>query len=177
MPARNACSRAFFVLVCSVEALSGALSGWGDEMGAFVVVSHDRNFCRRIQFTHVATVRDGAFKLEQRDAKESDWVVEGPLAAVEAPREASASSRLDEEQSELEAKNRKKAYNAPKRIAKLEETIQMLEEKIAAIDEEMMSNGSDVGKLVDLTKEREKLQSQVAECLDEWEILESLLVK
>jgi ATPase subunit of ABC transporter with duplicated ATPase domains len=33
------------LFLISVEALSEALSEWGDDQGALVVVSHDRTFC------------------------------------------------------------------------------------------------------------------------------------
>ena len=60
-----------------VEALSDAISSWsGDKVGALVVVSHDRNFCEKINFTHVATVRDGKFTIEERPARDSDWIIQ-----------------------------------------------------------------------------------------------------
>ena len=38
-----------------------------------VVISHDREFCEKVGFTHVGTVMDGKLVLEQRSLRESDW--------------------------------------------------------------------------------------------------------
>lgn len=167
--------------------MSTALSSWGRDAagggvddGAFVVVSHDRNFCDKIDFTHVATVRDGTFKLEQRGAVPGDWVVGDlksptPSSERQQQRSDSASATSTPEPSPaMDDKTRKRAYNAPRRIAKLEETIERLEERIAAVDEKMLLHGSDVGKLVELSKEKEKLESEVSDCMEEWEELEQL---
>jgi ATPase subunit of ABC transporter with duplicated ATPase domains len=176
-----------------VECLSGALGAWGAtgrkggggaRAGALVVVSHDRNFCRQLDFTHVATVRDGRLVLEQRGAADSDWIV-GGMSDGTAPTAASLenTSTVDESSrqaavagdSPADAKRRKQAYNAPKRIAKIEGLIASLEDRIATIDADMLSHGSDVGKLVDLSTEKDKLEAQVAAYMDEWEKLEELL--
>ena len=58
--------------------MANALSGWGGkdgelQDGAVVVISHDREFCDQVGFTHVGTVTDGKLKLEQRSLQESDW--------------------------------------------------------------------------------------------------------
>ena len=37
----------------------GRLSGWGGKDGAIVVISHDREFCEKVGFTHIGTVVDG----------------------------------------------------------------------------------------------------------------------
>ena len=159
----------------SVEALSEALRDWGDKTGALVVVSHDRSFCERITFTHVATVHDEQLVIEQRDARQGDWII-GDLSEQPTTETASSSENNGKSSSkEVDPKLRKQAYNAPKRITKLESLIEKAEEKIAALDEEMLSHGSDVGKLVDLTKEKEALEAQVVEYMEEWEELEELL--
>lgn len=161
-----------------VEALSSTLGQWGEDYGAVLVVSHDRNFCDQIEFTHVATVYDGKFILEQRSVRESDWVIDGLSAAaavVDRVKQDAEAQRADT--SLLDPALRKKAFNAPKQIAKLEKKIGDLEARIAAIDEEMVAVGSDIGKLVSLNGRREKLESQVAGCLEQWEELEGLLAQ
>ena len=75
----------------------------------------------------------------------------------------------------MDPKLRKLAYNAPKRIAKLEHLIEEAETEVDALDNEMMTVGTDVGRLMDLTKEKEKWQAKVAAYMDEWEQLEELL--
>jgi ATP-binding cassette subfamily F protein 3 len=56
-----------------IQGLANALSGWGGEDGSVVVISHDREFCEKVGFTHIGTVTDGKLVLEQRGIRESDW--------------------------------------------------------------------------------------------------------
>jgi len=56
-----------------INGLAKALSGWGGKDGAVVVISHDREFCEKIGFTHVGTVSNGGLLLEQRTLRASDW--------------------------------------------------------------------------------------------------------
>jgi ATP-binding cassette subfamily F protein 3 len=56
-----------------ISGLAKALSGWGGQDGAMVVISHDRKFCEKVGFTHVGTVMDGKLVLEQRSLRDSDW--------------------------------------------------------------------------------------------------------
>jgi len=161
----------------SVEALGEALRDWGDKTGALVVVSHDRSFCEKIAFTHVATVCDGQLTIEQRNARHNDWNIGDLSAQPTTETESSFDNTRTSLSKEVDSKLRKQAYNAPKRIAELESLIEKAEEKIVALDEEMLSHGSDVGKLVDLTKEKETFEAQVVEYMEEWEDLEELLAQ
>jgi len=56
-----------------IQGLANALSEWGGKDGAIVVISHDREFCDKVGFTHVGTVMDGSLVLEQRSLRDSDW--------------------------------------------------------------------------------------------------------
>lgn len=56
-----------------IQGLANALSGWGGKDGSIVVISHDREFCEKVGFTHIGTVTDGKLVLEQRSLRESDW--------------------------------------------------------------------------------------------------------
>jgi ABC-type multidrug transport system ATPase subunit len=166
-----------------VEALSESLSEWGGDDGALVVISHDKAFCEQVGFTHVLTIQgDGTLKLEQRNTRESDWDSSGAtlqrsLLNDDTDNDGKSNASVNGVQMELDAKQRKLAYNAPKRIAKIESLVEQKEQKIASIEEEMLANGNDVGKLVDLTKDKQALESQVMELMEEWEELESLLAK
>lgn len=166
----------------SVEALSNALSEWGGENGALVVVSHDRTFCEKIEFTHVATVQDGSFTIEPRDSRPSDWIIDDLSSGFnrncgsyvfgdEKMMTSSQQKRIEE------AKQRKLAFNAPKRIAKLESMIEQTEAKISEIEEKMLANGRDVGLLVDLSKEKEDLEAKLELFMEEWSELEEILAK
>ena len=165
-----------------VEALSEVLSDWGDEKGAIVVISHDKAFCEQVGFTHVLTITgEGGLRLEQRDANSGDW--DSSVATFQKSNGESESSdtesapEMTPEEKEALAKKRKMAFNAPKRIAKIEALVEEKEEKISVLDEEMLANGSDVGKLVDLTKEKDVLEEEVMTLMEEWEELESLLAE
>mmetsp|Transcript_18296 Transcript_18296/g.52867 ORF Transcript_18296/g.52867 Transcript_18296/m.52867 type:complete len:606 (+) Transcript_18296:41-1858(+) len=158
----------------SVEALSEALSTWGDDLGSIVVISHDKAFCEKVGFTHVVTVDDGKLTMEQRDLRASDWDTSSQTLQRTSTSE-SQSSEASGPSVELDPATRKKLFNAPKRIQKIEQLIEDKETQISALDEEMLSNGSDVGKLVDLTEKRNQLEGEVAELMEEWEELEILM--
>lgn len=162
-----------------VEALSESLSDWGEETGAIVVISHDKSFCDKVGFTHVATVKeDGTLSVEQRGTRPSDWDSSTTTFQRSSSSEEEGETATTETTNpEMDKKLRKQAYNAPKRISKIETLVEQKEAKIASLEEEMMANGSDVGKLVDLTKEKETLEEQVMELMEEWEDLEALLLK
>ena len=175
----------------SVEALSDALSVWGGAKGAIVVVSHDRNFCDKITFTHVATVKDGKFTLEERAVRESDWFVQGMEAAkplstdnasedftsVTSQNASNGKSASSAPKKELDPKLRKAAFNAPKRIKKLESMIAENEAKVLEIDDQMSQHGKDVEKLMEMTKQKQGLQDKIESYMKEWNELEDLLAQ
>lgn len=147
---------------------------WGEDDAAVVVISHDRAFCEKVGFTHVATVADGKFRLEQRSMRDGDWQV---VSTTLDARDSQVEEGAHESKTEVDPAIRKKLFNAPKRIAKLEGLIEKAEEKVASIEEEMLENGSDVGALVDLSAKKEKLEGDVMEYMEEWEELEALLAE
>lgn len=138
-----------------------------------MVISHDKNFCDKVGFTHVATVKDGSLVVEQRNPTDADWDSSDRTlqrSSEEPPQETKESNEID-------MKLRKQAYNAPKRISKIEALVDQKEQKIATLEAEMFDNGNDVGKLVDLTKEKEKIEEQIMELMEEWEQLENVLLQ
>jgi len=169
-----------------IAALSDALSNWGGKDGAIVVVSHDRAFCETVGFTHVGTVIDGGLILEERSLKYSDWDLYDLNGAATAegnhgewakdPSSSKNEVNLTPEEKEELRRKQKLAFNAPKRIAKLEDAIEKAELRIAELDEEMMEVGNDVGILTDLSKLKEAEHDKVWEMTNEWEEL-SLLVE
>lgn len=159
-----------------IEALSESLSEWGEDDGAIAVISHDRAFCEKVGFTHVATIQDGALTLEQRSTREDDWKV--VMTTLNAPEGSEGTGRPNSsQQSGLDPELRKKLFNAPKRITKLESLIEKTELDIAAVDREMLEDGSDVGKLMDLNEKKGSLQAKALRYMEEWEELESLLAE
>ena len=155
----------------SVEALSQALSDWGEDYGALVIISHDRAFCEKVGFTHVCTVADQSVKLEERSMTNDDWQVVNTILGE------TGSDGKAEQIAEMDPVLRKKLFNAPKRIAKIEELLEKAEADIASLEEEMIAIGSDVGRLVALSKEKEKVAAQIQDYMEEWEELEALLAQ
>jgi hypothetical protein len=167
-----------------VEALSDALSAWGGSKGAIVVVSHDRNFCDKITFTHVATVKDGTFSLEERPVRESDWYVQGmeaakPLSIPEgkATNDIKPSTTGASKATTLDPKLRKAAFNAPKRIQKIEGMIAESEKKLLELDDVMSQNGKDIAMLMEINNKKLALQESIDSYMKEWNELEDLLAQ
>jgi ATPase subunit of ABC transporter with duplicated ATPase domains len=165
-----------------VEALSESLSNWGDDIGSLVVISHDRAFCDQVGFTHILTIQDnGTLLMEQRNTNDKDWdsstTTTQRLLTDQQDDDGNfgSTNTASPSEKEMDPKIRKMAYNAPKRISKIENLVEELEEKIATINEIMLATGNDVGELVELSKEKESLETKVAALMEEWEELESLL--
>jgi len=165
-----------------VEALSEVLTDWGDGKGAIVVISHDKAFCEQVGFTHILTITDdGRLQLEQRDANDNDWDSSGTTyqkSTITLNNGETTTTTNDVViDKEVDEKRRKMAFNAPKRISKIETLVVSKEEQISQLDEEMLANGSNVGKLVDLSKTKEILDEQVVKLMEEWEELETVMAE
>jgi len=161
--------------------LSKALSSWGGKDGAIIVVSHDKSFCDSVGFNAVGTVSNGKLVIEQRDLNESDWKQyamgsQGGATSNDTT-DAPVERELTPEEKEELKKKRKQAFNAPKRIQKLEQMITKSELKMGELDEAMLQVGSDVEKLTDLSKDKGAEEAKVAEMMAEWEELEALLAE
>lgn len=172
---------------CSIEALGEALSSWGKDDGAIVVISHDQEFCKMIPFTHVGTVDGGKLVLEERETRESDWeLFDAPAGTIGtlggqqssnngATKAGAAAVVTAVPKKELDPKLRKQAYNAPKRIQKIEQLMKQAEKAIGDLDAEMLALGSDVKTLGELSKKKVAEEKKVADLMKEWEELEELL--
>ena len=159
------------------------MSNWGGKDGSIVVVSHDRAFCEQVGFTHVGTVKDGKLTVEERGLQEKDWErydISSTLLIGSTTRVASGEVEVveltAEEKAEQERK-RKLAFNAPKRIKKIEEMIEQSEARIEEYDEEMMTVGNDVEKLMELTNKKTEEEENVATLMEEWEELEEIVAE
>jgi len=172
-------------LFCSIEALGEALSSWGKEDGAIVVISHDQEFCKMIPFTHVGTVDGGKLVLEERETRESDWDLfeapAGTIGTLGGKQESNGATKgatvvvTAPPKKELDPKLRKQAYNAPKRIQKIEQLVKQAEKVIEDLDAEMFALGSDVKTLGELSKKKVAEEKKVTDLMKEWEELEELL--
>ena len=163
----------------TIQALANGLAdfekGSKNKAAAVILVSHDRDFVERLHCTHVCMVEEGRVKLEERLLRESDWEVEADgrvegvaeVAAAEEEKEIVEVALTDEE--------RKKRFNAPKRIKKIEGLVEKKEGRMQELEGLMIEMGSDVGKVTELGEESGKLGEEVEELMAEWEELEELL--
>eukprot|EP00804_Cyclotella_cryptica_P006801 CCRYP_010939-RC/>CCRYP_010939-RC protein AED:0.08 eAED:0.08 QI:137/1/1/1/1/1/7/377/665 len=102
-----------------IEALGDSLSSWGGKDGAIIVISHDRAFCDSVGFTHVGTLKNGDLVVEERGLEERDWEQYDISSTVQLDEPAKLEMECPEDKAEKERK-RKLAFNAPKRIQKIE---------------------------------------------------------
>ena len=159
-----------------IEALADSLSNWGGKHGSIVVISHDKEFCDKVGFTHVGTVKDGKLTIEERGLDDRDWEVYDLSSSDDSASEEHIIELTPEEKAEQDRK-RKLAFNAPKRIQKIEASIEKSEAKIVEYDEKMMTVGNDVEKLMELTEKKTKEEESVVALMEEWEELEELIAE
>lgn len=134
----------------------------------------------KVGFTHVGTVKDGKLTVEERGLQEKDWerydISSTPLTSDSVSGEEVIIELTPEEKAEQDRK-RKLAFNAPKRIQKIEELIEKSEAKIVEYDDEMMKVGNDVEKLMTLTDKKTKEEENVVALMEEWEELEEVIAE
>ena len=192
-----------------IEALGESLSNWGGKDGSVVVVSHDRSFCETIGFTHVGTVKDGGLVIEERGLDDRDWErydIASTLGEACDGAVPSGIIELTQEEKAEQERKRKLAFNAPKRIEKIEQLIEKAENKIAEYDEKMMECkyihkrklylvfllfiymynnshywilpvGNDMEKLMEMTQKKSKEEESVTKLMEEWESLEEIMAE
>ena len=159
--------------IVSKEILEDALNSYE---GTVLYVSHDRYFINRTA-TRILDLTNGQligylgnydYYLEKKETLEQNLLIktDAPVPKTETVSE----TKLDwQAQKELQAKARKKEND----LKKCEEKIAELEDKLAAIDEQMQlpEIATSVFKLQDLTAEQEKINTQLAELYEQWELL------
>jgi ABC-type multidrug transport system ATPase subunit len=155
--------------VATLEVLTKSLR---DFAGSIVVISHDRHFLEELSPTHVINIRSGKVEMEERSLREEDW--NDPLFSREAAASScstetpaiensvvnkSQNSKVDSNRGEVinDSKDKNVTKNALKKIQKIENSIDKLNEELSKIDEEMLNNGKDRQKLMELQKEKDKI--------------------
>lgn len=142
-----------------------------------MIVSHDRAFCESIGFTHVGTVMNGSLVLEERLLDERDWAQYDIAPIGESQEIEETGVKLSTAEKEELDRKRKLAFNAPKRIQKIEMMIRVSEKRIAEFDDEMMKCGTNVDALMELTDKKGKEEDTVANLMEEWEELEDIVAE
>ena len=131
----------------------------------------------------MGTVKDGFLVVEERGLNARDWDIydiastSGDASINGASDILSPVVELTPEEKAEQDRRRKLAFNAPKRIKKIEDLIEQAEMKIAEYDEGMMKVGSDVEKLMEMTELKTKEEANVASLMEEWEMLEEVVAE
>lgn len=140
--------------------------------GSIVVISHDRHFLEKLSPTHVITVRGGIVDMQERELRESDW--DDPLfsrASESSCKESSPQIGSSKSEPVVDAETKKARSNAVKKIQKIENSIEKFNSEMLKIDEKMYDAGRDAGKLKELQKEKDKINSRIDSLYAELEIL------
>jgi ATPase subunit of ABC transporter with duplicated ATPase domains len=169
----------------TVNTLVEALATW--QGGAILCISHDRPFLEKLNPTHVLTVRGGRAILEERGLREEDWLDALNSRAEEAKlapapvRVAAATSVIGgnkegKSKGENESEEqRKKRFNAPKRVQKIENSLAKLEAEVAEIDVAMLEHGRDLDRLKELQRDKDEKEQKCTALWAEMEELDALL--
>lgn len=155
----------------SKEILEEALNNY---TGTVLFVSHDRYFIQKtatkiLDLTGNALLSydgDYAWYLEKKETVERLHL--RPQVSGQPGGKTKSEAKTDwKEQKEREAKRRKIENN----YNKTEEVIHTIEQKLSHIDDTMSlpEYATDVGKLTELTKEKEQLERELESAMEDWE--------
>ncbi|MEG2512205.1 MAG: ABC-F family ATP-binding cassette domain-containing protein [Acetivibrio sp.] len=144
-----------------------------DYDGIVITVSHDRYFLDKV------VTRIFAFEKEtirQYEGNYSDY--------MENRNSQLSTSKIEENGKEEKVKTEKVknkklkfSYQEQKDFNEIDERIQTLEEKIEEVEEKMQKEASNYEKLSEWTKEKEELEQQLEEKMDQWVYLNDLAEK
>ena len=147
--------------IASREWMEDALSDYEQTL---LFVSHDRYFIEKFA-TRIWALSDG--RITDFRGGYSEFCQWRDRQEVFRQNERSAQKKR-----EPKAEQKKKPVQGnDKAIAKAEREIAKLEARIAALDSEAEANGSDYQKLMELSAEREGLESELLELYEQWEEL------
>ena len=134
--------------------------------GTLLFVSHDRYFVSRFA-NRIIVLMDGEM-IDFTGNYEEYLAFRARKAAEKA---ASVQPKPKKE------KPRPKGGTKPleKKIAKLEREISDLEEKSAAIDAQMAEAASDPGRLIELSEQKDAVETELMERMEQWEELSAQL--
>ena len=134
--------------------------------GTLLFVSHDRYFVSRFA-NRIIVLMDGEMidftgNYEQYLAFREQKAAEKAAAAMPKPKKEKPKPKGGTKQLE-------------KKIAKLEREIASAEEQSAALDEQMAEAASDAGKLMELSNQKDEIETNLMELMEQWEELSAQL--
>ena len=143
--------------ILSREWIEEAVEGFA---GTLLFVSHDRYFVSRFA-NRIIVLMDGEM-IDFTGSYEQYLAFREKKAAEKA---ASAAPKVKKE------KPKPKGGTKPleKKIAKIEREIADLEQKSAEIDDAMVQAGSDPGKLMELSEQKDEVETALMERMEQWE--------
>lgn len=161
--------------ITSKEILENALNHYE---GTLLYVSHDRYFINKTA-SRILDLENGNFHNyignydyyveKHEEAASLSTSAPSSLNADKAPETVSETKADWQEQKKLQAEKRKREN----RIQKIEEEIEAAEARQAELEAELLnpSNGTNVAKLQEISKEQEALSLRLSGLLEEWEAL------
>ena len=149
--------------ILSREWIEEAIEGF---TGTLLFVSHDRYFVSRFA-NRIIVLMDGEMidftgNYEQYLAFREHKAAEKAAAVTPKPKKEKPKPKGGTKQLE-------------KKIAKLEREISQCEEQSAALDEQMAAAASDPGKLMELSNQKDEVETQLMELMEQWEQLSAQL--
>lgn len=149
--------------ILSREWIEEAIEGF---TGTLLFVSHDRYFVSRFA-NRIIVLMDGEMidftgNYEQYLAFRERKAAEKAAAVTPKPKKEKPKPKGGTKQLE-------------KKIAKLEREISQCEEQSAALDEQMVAAASDPGKLMELSNQKDEVETQLMELMEQWEQLSAQL--
>ncbi len=166
--------------------------------GIVIAVSHDRYFLDRVVRRIFAFNSDGTLRqseggytdYEIRTAFEKEELAGGNAKAGSGSKSSGGTAKSqggiqsynsdqnsnssDTWKQKPREKKLKFSYNEQREYETIEDDIAKLEEKLAVVESDITKNARDFAKLNELTKEKEKLETELLEKMDRWEYLEEL---
>lgn len=161
--------------ITSKEILENALNHYE---GTLLYVSHDRYFINKTA-SRILDLEDGNFKnyignydyyLEKHEEAAPPLTSAPSVLKTDKAPETISDTKADwQEQKKLQAEKRKREN----RIQKIEEEIEAVEARQSQLEADLAdpSNGTNVAKLQEISKEQEALSLKLAGLMEEWEKL------
>lgn len=149
--------------ILSREWIEEAVEGF---TGTLLFVSHDRYFVSRFA-SRIIVLMDG--EMVDFHGNYEEYLAFRARKAAEKAASAAPKPKKD--------KPKRKGGTKPleKKIAKLEREISETEAQSAALDEQMAAAASDPGKLIELSEQKDALETALMELMEQWEDLSSQL--